>query len=74
MVQEELEKEVDGILREEDANAEEEEEIQSLEEMVKERKEKIKVDREADLEKLERFVEAMSSQLVQVESVDGDKA
>lgn len=48
-------------MREEDANAEEEEEVQSLEEMVKERKEKIKVDREADLEKLERFVEAMTS-------------
>lgn len=73
LIQEDLEKEVEALLREEDAAAEDEEEVQSLEDMVKERKEKIKVDREADLEKLDRFVESMTSQLVQVETVDGDK-
>lgn len=64
---------METILKEEEANAEDDEEVVSLEEMIKEKKEKIKADREADQEKLERFVETMTGQLVQVETVDGDK-
>jgi hypothetical protein len=45
---EEIEKEVESLLKEEEGNGEDEEEVVSLEEMIREKKEKLKVEREGD--------------------------
>lgn len=46
----------------------------SVEEMTKEKVEKLKAERETQVEKLDRFVEHMQSLLVQVETIDADKS